>query len=296
MRAALLGVTLLAGCELVFPLHEGDEVGMQDATVDAAPIEAFDHCAPTSEVGLRYAAVANPGSSAWPWQAARTECLLRGMDLAVVNDAHELASVDNEMVPYWIGATVNASGWSGIDGCAVGSAVAIPSATGAMCGIGTGLPTLGAVACDGTTMTVNGALCETPRPTTAACLHDDAATYTLSPTPLAFAAARDYCNVFGAHLAVIDGDAEWKQVAALAGITTKRLWLGSTFDGTTWRTETTCPAVYSWSTGRPDVAAGTCLATSLRFDPDTQTTSIDGMAATACNEPEIYALCESGST
>jgi hypothetical protein len=289
----ILGMVVMvaaSGCDFAFPLEAPPA---PDADL------AFDRCsAGFAPDGLRYAMEDNPTADAYSWSTARSLCLVRGMDLAVFNDIHELGTIDAESWPIWIGETVTASANTTVDGCpALGvTAGSIPKASGDMCVAVMGPLALGATTCDGSTPlgdgTVQHALCETPRPTTRSCLRDPSlATYTISPTPMTFADARTFCLDHQAHVAVIDSGTEWRQVGALA--TQNRVWLGSTFDGTTWNTDTGCPAVYSWTSNRPDLTGGTCLATSLRVDGESQLSIIDGMSATACTESAVYALCES---
>ena len=93
MAVALLGT----GCDLVFALEP------RALDTDAGP-GAYDPCAPSfDDPGVRYAVIANPTivpeggvPAPWAWSAARSECLVRGMDLAVLNDQREFGGVDVE--------------------------------------------------------------------------------------------------------------------------------------------------------------------------------------------------------
>jgi hypothetical protein len=133
---------------------------------------------------------------------------------------------------------------------------------------------------------VTAGLCETPRRRTVTCQGDPALSrYTVSNGPLNFDAARAFCASIGAHLVVVDSDAE---LLELAGRTLPRVWIGATFDGTTWASETECPAVYSWTGREPDFGnGGKCVATVFAGDV------LQGMAVANCIDPSVFALCES---
>ncbi len=303
LRWRIAGLVILSACETVFPLEAPAAV---DAGLDAAE-PAFDHCSPSSIDPLRYAVITNPNiivrpegetMGTWSWSEARSECQLRGMDLAVFNDGHELGRSEASFGwPYWIGELTGGTGWTAVDGCTPFTTAAMHTTGGPMCAVVTDSLELGAFDCSGVTEVVKAALCETPSPATAACVARDPAlaTYTASETPMTFADARTFCKGLNAHVVVTDSFEKWKRLSNLTHERhLSRVWVGSTFDGTTWVTETGCPAVYSWTETRPDLGSGaTCAATSLRLDSDTQELTVEGLAVTGCTDGAVYALCES---
>ena len=296
MFATILGV---AGCEVVFPLVAPDSLIVP---MDAAP---YDPCgAAYDDPGVRYAVISSPNPALpWPWADARAECRSRGMDLTVYNDDHEAGQVDGaDGWPYWIGETVDPNGWTSIDGCKPFFGDNARSSPTQQCGATTAALEITATTCDGASLLASGAivtaaLCETPRPVASNCLPRDPAlsTYTVSPGPMTFQEARTFCSALDAHVAVIDSLAELRVVSNLTlDGALPRLWLGTTFEGAAWATETRCPAVFSWTNNRPDfTGGGTCAATVVVPDPESGKVKLDGFAVTSCNDGAVYALCES---
>jgi len=292
MRAGFLAVTtavLATGCDVVFAVEPPATI--QDATVDAP---AFSPCsAALFDDPLRYAALPRPMvEEAWSWDDARTMCRQRGMDLAVINEERELgAAFDLPGWPYWVGHALASGRWSTVDGCAAlepPPRAAITDGCGAVLG-----PTeLGAIACSGVPAgpepgIVQGALCETPPAREARCLDSDpaGARYVSSDAPMTYAEARQLCADMDGTIVVADSHAEWLHLAELAREQLHaRFWIGSTFDGTEWQTETGCPATYSWAGGTPGIPrAGSCVAVTL---------AVDGVEPTACESSDVLAVCE----
>lgn len=277
---------LLVGCDAVWGLSE---VPAPDGSV----IGNYDHCGPQASDPLRYATIA----SAMAWDDARVACKRRGMDLAVINDPHELASADLEIRPSWLGAQWNGQAWTGVDGCAVAD---VPGADPSRaCGIVDGDGAETGVACTGDLgdgARVTSALCETPRSLTGNCglVAPQAETYEVSAEAFTYAQARAYCEARGAHLVVVDSQAELAHLSKLAdGGALPRVWIGATFDRTGWQSDTpACPGLYVWADGGPVFGVSTdCLATAML--DDAEGVRLAGMRPTRCLEPEIHALCES---
>ena len=285
VRSRILWIVLaLAGCDRVFGLTA-------EIPPDALTI---DRCGPTAYDPLRYAAIASP-STTWGWSDARTACQLRGMDLAVINDVHELGSADAELRPYWVGEQELAGTWSTVDGCpafdapAPAQALAPPN----QCGMVDGTLAIAGASCDGSGAVVS-ALCETPRTDSPACrpTHPGEETYVLSPAPLAYADAQAFCTAQHAHLAVIDTSAEWLHLAALArsgGFPS--FWLGARMAAGAWTTESGCPGLYAWTAGAPVITAATACASGTMLQADGGT-RLDGVSAASCETDRFVALCE----
>jgi hypothetical protein len=275
VRRFLLLLIASTGCDRVF-------YAQTQPLPDA--VGAVDRCAPIAPDPLRYTAIPNPGT----WDAARAACAQRGMDLAVINDEHELADADIEIRPYWIGQAVMSGGWNTIDGC---PAYAPPPAFAAnQCGvIGDDPAASVGTGCDGS-MPVVAALCETPRPTSAACTpaHPGAETYVTSPSTLSFADAQAYCSGQHAHLAVIDSFAELTHISQLASEGSfQTFWIGSQFADNAWTTETGCPGLYSWTNFGPTISDATACASGTMVDG-----SFGGTTASSCGTDQFIALCE----
>ena len=266
MRRALLLVAL-AGCDEVFAISTQD---LPDAGA------AYDRCAPAQPDPLRYAAI----TAAATWRDARAMCRLRGMDLAVLNDAHELAGVDIEIRPFWVGEQHDGDGWTTVDGCPAATELAT---TGTQCGAVSDDPdAVSGTACD---VPLGAMLCETPRPDSATCVATGPSRFATSPSPLTFAEAQAYCTAQHAHLAVIDTQAELLQVSQL-GLTASA-WLGAKLADGAWTTETGCPGVYSWTNGAPAPGGATACASVTVID-----LQVEGMTAASCEADKFMALCE----
>jgi hypothetical protein len=77
----------------------------------------------------------------------------------------------------------------------------------------------------------------------------------------------------------------------------ERFWIGSTFDGTRWKTENKCPAHYAWAGGQPSEpphtndCAGSVMLEVIEDDGEAHSvlTGVDRMDCTAA---EMHALCE----
>lgn len=296
MRRAILAVIALGGCDRVFEL---EALPVLPDAPDA--IVTYDRCAPIAHDGLRYAAI----SGALSWDDARAACMRRGMDLAVVNDATELGSLEVEARPVWLGAAFDGTAWRSTDGCpAFQMTTQTPGAT--QCGYAGEDPAmiLGG-SCDGVLdaeRTVNTALCETPRAAHGNCglVAPEDETYELSEEAMSYAMARTYCAERGGHLLVIDTHAELTFFAKLASDRAlPRVWIGATFDLRTWKSDTTCPGLYSWTTSAPKLGTSTdCVATTMVTPevPDEDQAEprarLEGMTPVRCNAEDIRALCE----
>ena len=302
----LVTAVLAGGCNDLFGVdHEPRGTAWPDAP-PADGAEPYSACgAFLDDEPLRYATVANPNvtvdddgnatPAAWSWADARAACRLRGMDLAVFNDAHELGRVEVPAWPYWVGEALDAGAWSTVDGC---PALA-PAASGMTdgCAYVRGPLDITAARCDGVlpaggeASVVLAALCETPRPTSETCLGNDPMTtrYVVSPEAMSYADAKELCGREGGKPVVVETHAELLRIAQMAD---RRVWIGSTFRDGTWATETGCPGTYAWSAGVPtDPTEGSCLSTTVIGDEQgiTRTT---GMDTTACGADEVFALCE----
>jgi hypothetical protein len=293
------------GCDLVFSLDRPPDASTDDGAVP------YDRCGPfLYDEPLRYTQIANPnadetGVRPWSWSDARTACRQRGMDLAVFNDAHELGSaVDDAIWPYWMGASRTSSTWSAVDEC---PAMMPVGGTVDSCGIVRGPNAIGETACTGAMVNpkpeeapvVLGALCETPRPEKGPCLGNDPAktTYTMSPTAMSFSAARTFCSERGGRPVVFETHAEWTFVGRLIDSELReRVWIGSTFDGTVWTSENSCPAHFAWAGGSPSVAprANDCLGSVMLevFEDEGPRTVLTGVDRMECSTAEMHALCE----
>jgi hypothetical protein len=181
------------GCDVVFDLERDPPKQFQN----------YDRCgAFLYDEPLRYASIANPNTALdpdgnpiiapWSWDDARTACKLRGMDLVVYNDEHELGMGAGEATwPYWIGQRSVGTAYETVDGCPAitePSSLRLVAADAPACGVVTGPNKVVSASCDGklpATMdpsVVTGAICETPRPDSLDCLGQDpeAAIYTMS--------------------------------------------------------------------------------------------------------------------
>jgi hypothetical protein len=307
--AALAALLILGGCDRAFGLDDRDRVAGPDAAPEVAP---YSRCgAFLSDDPLRYAAITSPlvaedgGAAPWSWDAARAMCRQRGMDLAVVNDDHELGMAEVPPAwPFWIGAQLENSTWTTVDECPM--LAPPPPGTVQGCGVVNGPLDLGVAACSGQLpptsdpSVVTSALCETPRPMTASCLGNDpvATRYVRSIEPVDHEGAVEFCKSVHGHVVSFESHAEWTHVSQLTTDTIKaRFWVGSTFDGTVWTTSTGCPATYSWHDGTPGTpAAGSCLASTLRVngeEPESAGLFLDGVTPTECSDAdEMFALCE----
>lgn len=76
----------------------------------------------------------------------------------------------------------------------------------------------------------------------------------------------------------------------------ERFWIGSTFDGTVWKTENQCPAHYSWANGGPSEPphANDCLGSVMLevSDDEGPRTVLGGVDRLQCSAAEMHALCE----
>lgn len=294
----------VAGCDLVYDLHR---------PADAGPGEQpYERCGPfLYQEPLRYTLIGNPnwddfGAKAWSWNDARTACLQRGMDLAVFNDEHELGAEPEDVIwPYWMGASRTGATWSSVDGCPA----MMPATFGPdSCGIVSGPNAIAGVSCTGAmpdpqpeqAQVVAAALCETPRPEDGPCLGNDPAKteYVMSPTAMSFAAARTFCSDRGGRPVVFETHAEWLAVAKkIDDELHNRFWLGSTFDGTTWKTENKCPAQYAWASGSPSEAPHTddCMGSvmlEVPVDGEQPRSVLTGVDRMECSSADMFALCE----
>ncbi len=310
IRGVLTAALAASGCDKAFGLDEREPA--PDAPPDAAPYTAcgtFLYDEP-----LRYAMINNPRVAAdevtllpWSWDEARTECLQRGMDLAVFNDEHELGMApESPAWPFWIGERLTDRTWTSVDDCpALEPTTPAHMTTG--CGVVSGPLSLGAEACTGQLAplseptVVTSALCETPRPDSASCLGNDplGTRYVRSIRPLDYQGAIEFCENVNGKVVVFETHAEWLRVAKLTNEDFKaRFWVGSTFDGRQWTANTSCPATYAWAGGTPGIpATGSCLSSALRVfgpeNPEVQGIWLDGVTPTACDRTdELFAVCE----
>ena len=267
--------------------------------------EPYDPCAPGGyDDPIRYNHLTSVPAS---WSEARLDCQRRGMDLAVFNDPFEMGKGDGDW-PYWFGVYESDAGtWTTIDGCpAVGMPPPIPDPPAPICAAMFSALGPAANPCDGVIADpapsgltqIAGALCETPRPQTAACLPKDPKleVYTVSPMPLGYEAAAAFCAEHGAHLVVVDSHEELQLLSDLvaSGQITRGFWIGATFDGT-WHAITGCPGEFSWTGVGPQLAGGalpSCAATVLEPDDQARLT-LRGMAITPCDNATTVAVCES---
>lgn len=310
--ALVFGLVLGTGCDLVF-----------DFTADPPPeVEPYDRCgAFLYDEPLRYAAVANPSLGLdpdgnplpivpWSWDDARAACRLRGMDLAVFNDLHELGMAPESSVwPYWIGERITGSTSETVDGCPpvdAPSAEQLIPAGAAGCGVVAGPLEVTGARCDGQLpvgmepAVVISALCETPRPDRPGCLGADpgAVSYVISDAPMTQANATAYCTARRGHLVVFETEAEWRYAADQTKQVWERpFWVGAKLDATTWQAVNGCAGMYSWTNGTPGTpASGSCLATRTHVanesEPGLSGTILDGVEATPCGDDQSYALCE----
>lgn len=293
---ASLGASLgvLPGCNDAFGLRTQTEP-------DAGAI--LDRCAPVAPDPLRYASLFS-ATGAWAWDTARVACQLRGMDLAVINDEHELAMADVEVRPYWVGDRQQGSAWTTVDGCPVvaGPAdapkvTANGNAAGDQCGLVDQATSITGASCDGA-LSVYAALCETPR-ADLACLPSNGGreTYAISDGPLGYRDAQAFCTSQHGHLAVIDSSLE---LAHLSKVATERafpsFWLGAKLAANTWTSETGCPALFAWSGGAPAPAGSTACASGTMVarldDLGATLVQLDGVTASSCEAEQFVALCE----
>ncbi|MBA3460446.1 MAG: C-type lectin domain-containing protein [Deltaproteobacteria bacterium] len=296
-----------SGCDVIYGLER-----------DPPPeFENYDRCGSfLFDEPLRYASIGNPnvvvdgdgnpiGLMPWSWDDARTQCQQRGMDLAVFNDQRELGmGAEDAAWPYWIGQRTIGTVAETVDGC---PALTAPSSLHAIaCGMVTTANEIGGASCDGQLPpmmepnVVIGALCETPRPDSIACLGQNPAAveYFLSDSTLTYDRAKAFCASNDAHLVVVETHEEWLHLSKRTKTEwEKPFWLGSRFDGTTWKTENDCFGTYSWTGGTPGTPAnGSCVASKVRVVDDPEEglsgTVLDGVEPTACSEPQSFALCE----
>jgi hypothetical protein len=166
----------------------------------------------------------------------------------------------------------------------------------ASCAVVTEGATLAGASCTGAAPArILAALCEAPRPDAARCVPRDPAsvTYVLSDAGMSHADARARCEGLGGHVATIDSQVELTHFATIAAERAyPSVWIGATFEEGTWQSDTTCPALYSWTSGAPALDPATrCVATTMVADPD-EGERLAGMTPTACDATDIRALCE----
>ncbi len=308
IAALLLAAT---GCDLVYSLDRPDAPPADGPLADEQ--RPYDRCGPfLYDEPLRYAFLTNPhvqdeSAALWSWSEARTACRQRGMDLAVFNDAHELGAVTGDASwPYWMGASRSSSTWTTVDEC---PAMMPTGANADSCGIVAGPNTITATSCTGALAdpdpeqppVVVGALCETPRPDAGPCTGNDPATteYAMSPSAMTFAQARAFCADRGGRPVVFETNAEWLEVSKRVNDELRtRFWVGSTFDGTTWKTESQCPGHYPWASGGPSATplAEDCMGSVMIDVPDGDGGELHswtvGVDRLACSTAQMHALCE----
>jgi len=305
---AVLSLGAATGCDVVWGLVREPPPAVAN----------YDRCgAFLYDEPLRYATVMNPTGGVdalgnplapWSWDEARTACEYRGMDLVVFNDLHELGMAPEEAAwPYWIGQQMVGTATETVDGC---PAVATPTsarfvaADVTACGVVSGPLEVDGASCDGALpagtepSVVLGALCETPRPDTVACVGGDPAfeTYVMSDAPMTYDGARAFCSTKHGHLLVVETQAEWTLLSTQTHDSWERpFWLGSQLNATRWETVIGCPGTYSWTGNTPGTPpSGSCVATKIRPADDTGPAGmvLDGVAATPCDDAQSYALCE----
>ena len=198
----------LTSCDAVY--------GLEGRTPDSATTTDGGSvlCAPLPYDARRYTPLVGAGQLTWT--AARTQCKLRGFDLAVLDegDSDELTyQTAGAALPFWLGVE-HTGDWTGVDGCVPSTRWApgepVVAATG-RCVVMTGMG-LASEPCDATTHAGVGldALCETPRPS-AACQAITGvlrSTYLVASTALVGrAVARDMCTAIGMHLVELSSGA-----------------------------------------------------------------------------------------
>ena len=297
----------MTGCDIVYSLDRPPDAPLDDGA------QPYDRCgAFLYDEPLRYAFIPNPnppdenGMKAWAWSDARRSCLQRGMDLAVFNDLHELSAAPTDILwPYWMGASRTSSTWSTVDGC---PAMMPAGGNTDTCGVVPGPNAVGESPCTGAMadpkpdqpQVVAAAMCETPRPEAGPCLGNDPAKteYVMSPNAMSFAAARTFCSDRGGRPVVFETHAEWLAIGKrIDEELHQRFWVGSTFDGTTWKTENKCPAHYSWATGGPSEPPNTndCMGSVMLEVPQEDSPPVmvlTGVDRLECSAAEMHALCE----
>ena len=308
----LSAIVASSGCDVIYGLER-----------DPPPeFVNYDRCgAFLYDEPLRYASIGNPnvevdgegtpiGLKPWSWDDARTQCQLRGMDLAVFNDKSELGMGGDDAVwPYWIGQRTIGTVEETVDGCpaiTAPSSLRLVAADATACGMVASANEIDGASCDGQlppTMEPNvviGALCETPRPDSLACLgqNPEAVDYFLSDSMLTYDRAKAFCESNDAHLVVVETHEEWLHLSKRTKTEwEKPFWLGSRLDGNVWKTENGCFGTYSWTGGTPGKpASGSCVAAKVRVVDEPEEglsgTVLDGVAPTACSEQLSFALCE----
>jgi hypothetical protein len=109
---------------------------------------------------------------------------------------------------------------------------------------------------------------------------------------------RAFCKDSGAHLVVVETQAEWLHLSKLTKESwEKPFWVGAKLDAGEWKADNGCFGTYSWTGGTPGKpASGSCVAAKLRVvdesEPDLSGTVLDGVAPTACDDKQSFALCE----
>lgn len=302
----------LAGCDLVFDFER-----------DPPPeFENYDRCgAFLYDEPLRYAAIANPTGGVdasgnplpvlpWSWEDARFACQLRGMDLAVFNDLHELGMAPEAAAwPYWIGQQGTGTATQTVDGCPAidtPAALRLVAADASACGVVAGPLEVTGASCDGVLpagmepAVVPGALCETPRPDHLDCLGRDptTVTYVMSDDAMAYDAATSFCAARSGHLVVFETHDEWRYLSKQTHDRWERpFWVGAQLDGTQWTAVNGCYGTYSWTGGTPGKpSSGSCVTARTRIvdeaEPELSGTVLDGVEPTPCGDEKYYALCE----
>jgi hypothetical protein len=290
VKIALLLVAC-AGCDQV--------LGISEVPPTPGPGGTYDRCAtPAAPDPLRYKFIPDSFAASSSWEDYRTACLIRGMDLAVIADPREANQNADALWAYWIGARKDAGVWETVDGCPAAAFLPAEGPTG--CGAVFGPLDAAATSCDGVLPPVPpdeepsrvlGALCETPRPLTAECLPHDPMleTYVVSSELMTYSAAKRFCTDQGLHLIVLSSADEMP----LLELVNADAWLGATFDGKTWRTETGCPGLYSWTDVGPVIDTDIACATSSFSAPNPGVApTMQGIATAHCAE-QHYAICES---
>ena len=308
----VLALLVAAGCDQVFELQRDPPLQFAN----------YDRCGPfLYDEPLRYATILNPNPGgtdpqgnpiapkAWSWDDARTSCQLRGMDLAVFNNDHELGMANEAPAwPFWIGQQMDGGTTVTVDGCPsfdAQVAARYVAADVTACGVVAGPLQIAAASCDGKLpagmepSVVLSAMCETPRPDSVTCLGADPqrTKYIMSDSAMTYDKARAFCSAKSAHLLVVETEAEWRYVSTMTKASwEKPFWLGSQLQGTEWKTVTGCYGTYSWTGNDPGTpASGSCVAGKVRSvidpEPGLSGTVLDGVAATTCDD-QNFALCE----
>lgn len=282
----LVSLLLGAGCHLVFGTN-GSGAGT-DALVDGSTGSA---CDPLDYDPARYGAITY-SSIGFSWAQTREECQKRGMDLAVLDqgDTAELAMQSlGAPLPFWLGVSF-ATDWVTLDTCAPAltwapgePANAAPGRCIAMTGEG-----MVSEACVESFRSGVGlmGLCETPRPSPACRAMLAQRTHVLLPEPATKPEAVQACAAMGMHVLEINSSAELETVLQGVAAALPSFWLAAERADTGWGSPTTCPQVFTWKPGEPELSD--VFLSCAVYEA--------GMRTEFCNIPVHHVICEANAT